>query len=62
MKRRPDDNAETVRTRLGAYHAETAPLIDYYAARGTLTDIPAMGQIDEIAARMNAIVSDLRRA
>jgi adenylate kinase len=62
MKRRPDDNAETVRTRLGAYHAETAPLIDYYAARDTLTGIPAMGEIDEIAARMNAIVSDLTRA
>jgi adenylate kinase len=49
MKRRADDNADTVRTRLAkAYHAETAPLIDYYAARGTLTGIPdAMGEIDD---------------
>lgn len=62
MKRRADDNAETVRTRLAAYHAETAPLIDHYAARGTLTAIPAMGGIGEIAAAMNAIVSTLATA
>jgi adenylate kinase len=62
MKRRADDNADTVRTRLSAYHADTAPLIDYYAARGTLTEIPAMGDIDEIAGQMNAIVGDLTSA
>jgi adenylate kinase len=62
MKRRADDNAETVRTRLSAYHADTAPLIDYYAARGTLTGIPAMGEIGEIAEAMNAIVSPLTTA
>nr|WP_156945724.1 adenylate kinase [Roseibacterium elongatum] len=56
MKRRPDDNAETVRTRLEAYHAQTAPLIDYYRARGALTEVPAMGDIDQIAARLAAIV------
>jgi adenylate kinase len=62
MKRRADDNAETVRTRLSAYHADTAPLVDYYAARGTLTAIPAMGEIGEIAEAMNAIVSPLATA
>jgi len=62
MKRRADDNAETVRTRLEAYHADTAPLIDYYAARGTLTAIPAMGGIGDIAERMTAIVSPLTTA
>jgi hypothetical protein len=62
MKRRADDNAETVRTRLSAYHADTAPLIDYYAARGTLTAVPAMGDIGEIAGAMNAIVSPLTTA
>ena len=30
FKRRADDNAETVRARLEAYHADTAPLIEYY--------------------------------
>lgn len=57
MKRRADDNAETVRTRLGAYHAQTAPLIDYYRARGALTEVPAMGQIGEISDALDTIVS-----
>ncbi|MFW5655087.1 MAG: adenylate kinase [Roseicyclus sp.] len=62
MKRRADDNAETVRTRLSAYHAETAPLIDHYAARGSLTAVPAMGEIGAIAETLHAIVRDLTGA
>lgn len=54
--RRADDNAETVQSRLSAYHAQTAPLIDFYEKQGSLTRIDAMGPIDDIAARMAAIV------
>lgn len=60
FKRRADDNAETVRTRLEAYHAQTAPLIDYYGARDALTEVPAMGAIDEIASTLSEIVSHLK--
>jgi adenylate kinase len=56
MKRRPDDNADTVRTRLSAYHAQTAPLIEYYRARGALTEMPAMGDIGQIADALATIV------
>lgn len=59
MKRRADDNAETVRTRLAAYHADTAPLIEYYAARGTLTEVDAMAAIGQVRAEMEAIVGKL---
>lgn len=59
MTRRADDNAETVSTRLAAYHAQTAPLIDYYRARSVLTEVPAMGDIDEIAGALDTIVSKL---
>lgn len=62
MKRRPDDNAETVRTRLNAYHADTAPLIDYYAARGTLTEIDAMAEIEVVRQGLAAIVGNLTTA
>lgn len=62
MKRRPDDNAETVRTRLNAYHADTAPLIDYYAARGTLTEIDAMAEIEAVRQGLAAIVGNLTTA
>ena len=57
FKRRADDNAETVRTRLTAYHAQTAPLISYYDARGALTRVPAMGDIGQIAASLGEIVA-----
>ncbi len=57
FKRRADDNAETVRSRLEAYHAQTAPLIAYYEGRGCLEGVPAMGAIDEIAAALDAIVT-----
>ncbi|CUH82100.1 Adenylate kinase [Tropicibacter naphthalenivorans] len=56
FKRRADDNAETVASRLEAYHAQTAPLIDYYAKAGALSRIDAMGAIDSIAADLAAIV------
>ncbi|QCP87180.1 adenylate kinase [Cereibacter sphaeroides] len=56
FKRRPDDNAQTVGARLAAYHAQTAPLIAYYAGRGVLERIDAMGAIDEIASALGRIV------
>lgn len=56
FKRRADDNAETVAARLEAYHAQTAPLIDYYAAQHALIGIDAMGEIDDIAGKLAAIV------
>jgi len=50
FKRRADDNAETVRERLNAYHADTAPLIDYYSKTGKLKTVDGMADIDEVAA------------
>ena len=52
FKRRPDDNAETVRARLGAYHAETAPLIAYYERAGKLKSVDGMADIDEVFAQI----------
>ncbi len=57
MKRRADDNAETVAQRLEAYHAQTAPLIAYYAGNGALERIDAMGDIAAIGEGLNAIVA-----
>ncbi len=56
FKRRADDNAETVTQRLEAYHAQTAPLITYYDDKGALSRIDAMGDIQDIAAGLGAIV------
>jgi len=56
MKRRADDNTETVSQRLKAYHAQTAPLIAYYDDKGALKRVDAMGDIDTIAKELTAIV------
>lgn len=57
FKRRADDNAETVRERLKAYHAQTAPLISYYDAKGVLERIDAMGDIASIRTSLGQIVT-----
>ena len=56
FKRRADDNADTVRSRLEAYHAQTAPLIEYYADKGVLRRVDAMGDIAKIAEELGGIV------
>ncbi|RJF88377.1 adenylate kinase [Oleomonas cavernae] len=48
FKRRADDNAETVRSRLEAFHAQTAPLLPYYRARGVLRTVDGMAPIDDV--------------
>ena len=56
FKRRADDNAETVRARLQAYHAQTAPLIAHYEGMKVLKRIDAMGSIAYIRVTLGAIV------
>ena len=48
--RREDDNAETVRARLEAYHAQTAPLLPYYRDQGLLSVVDGMAEIDQVTA------------
>ncbi|MGH1578150.1 adenylate kinase [Planktotalea sp.] len=57
MKRRADDNAETVGQRLEAYHAQTAPLITYYDGKGALKTIDAMGDIARISKDLATLVA-----
>jgi adenylate kinase len=54
FKRRKDDNAETVRARLVEYHAETAPLIAYYARTGKLKSVDGMAEIGAVTAAIGA--------
>ncbi|WP_113487632.1 adenylate kinase [Rhizobium cremeum] len=59
FKRRPDDNRDTVRTRLQAYYKETSPLIGYYYAKGKLHSVDGMGEIDNVTADIEAILAGL---
>ena len=54
--RRADDKEETVRARLKAYHAQTAPLLPYYRARGALRAVDGMASIDQVTRQMQAVV------
>ena len=54
--RREDDNAETVRSRLGAYHEQTAPVLGYYKEKGILRGVDGMAAIDDVTEQLIGIV------
>jgi adenylate kinase len=56
FKRRPDDNEETVRTRMAEYRAKTAPILPVYEERGLVHRVDGMAPVDEVAAKIDAIL------
>ncbi|HEU4959114.1 MAG TPA: adenylate kinase [Sphingomonas sp.] len=56
FKRRPDDNAETVRTRMAEYRAKTAPILPIYEARGLVRRVDGMADIDAVTHAIEAIL------
>ena len=56
FKRRADDNERTVRARLQSYHAQTAPIIPYYDARGSLKKVDGMANIDDVTRQIESIL------
>ena len=56
FKRRPDDNAETVRTRMAEYRAKSAPIMPIYEARGLLKKIDGMADIEHVSDAIEAIL------
>lgn len=57
FKRRADDNAETVTTRLSQYHQQTAPILPYYQDHGVLKTVDGMADIDEVTRQIEAILA-----
>ncbi len=58
FKRRPDDNEETVRTRMVEYRAKTAPILPIYDARGIVGRVNGMADIDHVTAAIERILAD----
>ena len=56
FKRRPDDNEQTVRTRMAEYRAKTAPILPYYEEKGLVRRVDGMGSVEEVAAAIDAIL------
>lgn len=55
--RRADDNEETVRARLEAYHKQTAPILPYYGGKGVLETVDGMAEIDAVTSQIEAILA-----
>jgi adenylate kinase len=56
FKRRPDDNEQTVRTRMEEYRAKTAPILPFYETKGLVRRVDGMASIEEVAAQIDAIL------
>jgi len=56
FSRRSDDNAETVRSRLQAYHDQTAPIISYYGEKGVLKSVDGMAGIDDVTKQLKDVI------
>ena len=54
--RRADDNAETVRSRLKAYHDQTAPIIGYYSQKGVMKSVNGMAAIDDVTVQLEGVL------
>lgn len=57
FKRRPDDNEETVRTRMKEYRAKTAPILPYYEQRGIVQRVDGMASIDEVTTAIEKVLA-----
>lgn len=54
FKRRSDDNEDAMRARLQIYNSQTAPLLDYYRARGKLHSVDGMADMEDVAREIEA--------
>jgi adenylate kinase len=54
--RRKDDTAETMKTRMAAFRAQTEPLLPYYGVRGVLRKVDGMVGMDEVNRQIRAVL------
>ena len=59
--RRADDRPEALATRFAAYRNQTAPILPYYRARGILSTVDGMADIDEVTRQIEAILRHAAR-
>lgn len=56
---RADDNEETIAKRLGVYHSQTMPLIEWYEKEGLRNAVKGYGSLEEINANLCAVIDAL---
>ena len=57
VSRRKDDNAETMKTRMAAYRAQTEPLLPYYRAKGVLKKVDGMAIMDDVYRQIRGVLA-----
>ena len=60
-RQREDDTPEAIERRLSLYEEQTAPLLDWFAARDLLTTVDGVGSEDEVFARLGETISRTRQ-
>jgi hypothetical protein len=53
---RTDDTWATARHRLDVYETQTRPLVRFFAERGLAHEVDALGEVDEVAERIEKVV------
>jgi adenylate kinase len=56
---RADDNEETIAKRLGVYHSQTMPLIEWYEKEGLRNAVKGYGSLEEINANLCVVIDAL---
>lgn len=56
MRRRSDDNADALKTRLMEYYKKTSPLIGYYYAKGGLSTVNGLDEMDAVGAAIAKVL------
>jgi adenylate kinase len=62
LVQREDDRPETVNKRLEVYERQTAPLIDYYRAKGKLIEIDALACVEDVTREIISMVEAVEQA
>ncbi|MBP3223329.1 MAG: adenylate kinase [Actinomycetaceae bacterium] len=56
---RSDDTEDVIRRRLDVYHETTRPIVDVYRERGLLRQVDGVGTVEEVARRIDEVISSL---
>lgn len=56
LRRRADDNEESLRQRLMEYYKKTSPLVGYYHAKKVLQSVDGLAPMDKVEAAISAVL------
>ncbi len=61
LRRRSDDNEETIGNRLRIYETQTLPVVEYYREQGCLREVQGIGEADDVFRAVLKVVEEARK-